>query len=966
MKISVYLMSIVVIVGCILPLVSGFAESAPPPEEHTTYISSSKSVFVSQFQPSTNFNTGSNRYYLDVGEDEFTYSFVSFVAFDLSELPDDADIQSAEIGLYLANDPKNIPVKMFKTRESWGEDSVTWNTKPSYKDLSKTQGLIDSVTVSSTGRTYWEATNTVKGWYNGSITNYGVAFESTGTYFHRFSSDETTYYKPLLTVIYMSSSGGGSGEPPEPPEDSEPCEISYTISPASPQSGDSVTLTATATDNIGLEYLIIKEGSIERCSEYAPDDETTTLTCVYTETLYAPGKTFIIEANDKGGSPPQSITLPISVTGSGSAPEIELSIEYRDQNAIPSFYRLLPSDNQTVNITATATDPDGIRYLTITVNSIPYDFSFDPAASPVTRTVHVVNDDPSLATFRYSAAATDLEGFYNSTTGDVIEIRTPFQWYWGLNFSNWGCDKNHTWSWSMMESIYGDSDIYLDKSKGWKKDWAWRLYDAKIRKGGRNGHCFGMCTLALELAHAPARITPIEIQDTATHVDALEKTNWNTTWRYYFARQSGQYSAEVSPRVVAQYLDLYFTDWVASGWTGMHPYLDDLLDTIGNDLEDGDFGILSIREGSSGHAVVPWRIVPGDTDESITRLYIYDPNHKHVSYHHETDYSVFDHYPFIECNVNTHIADWWMYQWNATSTWDDEIMYFTYEEAIGDVGQLNYIDSTDITDHDIPGGISYLVAIGSGDSSYYAQDAQGRKTGIVDGVLVSEIPDAVPLVGLADTLPTDNLMLYLPEDTELTFYFDTPYENGNYTFSCKNHNSTYSLINKTIVKNTEETLRLIPRQTHGDYELGISGTGDENFSVKITKEYQDTQGKPMAREYTVYKNSTNEHEEIRIRVSDDKKSLVITNTNNEDTMFNVEFRSTEALDTIAYIPTSTGTVTILKNQGSTVTPEKWDTTETQARITVATGENTPGFEMLSCVFVIMVLMVIYRRKYSSK
>ena len=965
MKIRTCLIGLLFIIGILMPLITGFTESAPPPEEYTSYIFSTCSVFISEFQPTKNFNSGSSMYYLDVGESEHTYSFVSFVKFDLSSLPEDANIQTAEIGLYLANDPENIPVKMYRIRETWLEDSVTWNTKPSFKDFSKTQGLVDTVTISSTGRSYWNATNLVVDWFDGSKINYGVAFESTGYYFHRFSSDETTYYKPLLSIIYLTSSGEDPEEPPEePPEDSEPCEISYIISPESPQSGDSVSLTATATDNIGLEYLIIKEGSVELSSNYATNNETTTLTCTHTEIMYPPGKTFIIEANDKGGSPPQSITLPISVEGSSSAPEIEISIGYRDQNVIPRYYSLLPGDDQIVNITATATDPDGINLLTITVNGILYDFSFDAAYPTVTRTVSIVNDDPTLDTFRYSAAATDMEGFYNSTSGEDIEIHAPFQWYWGLNFSNWGCDKNHTWSWEMMESIYGDSEIYLDKSKGWKKDWAWRLYDSKIRKGGRGGHCFGMCTLALELAHSPARITANEIQDTATHVDALERENWNTTWRYYFARQAGQYSDEVTPIRVAQYLDLYFTDWASYGWTDMHPYLDDLMDKIIDDLEDGKLGVISIREGGKGHAVIPWRVAPGEDSSDIVKMYIYDPNHAHVSYNHETDYSVFDYYPYIECNINSKYEGWWLYQWNSTSIWRDEIFYFTYSEVIGDESQLNYIDSVDITDHDIPSGISYLVAIGSGDSSYYAIDTSGKKTGIVDGKIISEIPNSTPIIDLQSSTPYDNIMLYLPENEELTFYFDTTKESGEYSFSFINENSTYSLINKTISKNKEEKITIKPEQTSGNYEFWLTGAGDSKYTIKLTKEYKDEQGKTTAREYTVNKNSTNKKEDVKIKVKDDKESLIIKNNNDEGTLFDFEFRSTETLENIDYIPSSIGSINLTKDQESTVTPSNWNTIEVQASITESTEEkeNTPGFELLLLMMSVVFVLVLRRKK----
>ena len=965
-----FLISLALVFCFCVSFIPNTIKSAPPPSEHTAFFYSDSSVFVYELNPTKNYNSGTDRYYLYVGDTETTDSYVSFVRFDISDLPDDADIISAEIGLYLASTPKNTPIKMYKVRQTWGEDLVTWNTQPQYKDYSKVPGLIDTVTISSTGRTYWNATDIVRGWYNGSVTNYGVAFESADGSFHSFESDETTYHKPLLTVIYMSS-GGGSGDPPEePPDDSEPCEISYTISPESPASGDSVTITATATDNLGLQYLIIKEGSIELCSEYASDDETTSLTCSHTETMFAPGKTFIIEANDVGSSSAQSITLPITVEGSGGGPIVELTIEYRDKNTFPSYYSLLPGDNQTLNITATATDPDGINYMTISVNGALHDFSIDPSQTSVSRTVSVVNSDSSMDTFRYYASARDTEGLSTTEHGEDIEIRTPFQWYWGLNFSNWGCDKNHSWSWDMMEIVFGDSDIYLNKELGWKKDWAWRLYDTKVRRGGRKGHCWGMCVLALELAHAPARISAHEIQSNASHVDALERMNWNYTWRYYYARHIGQYSAEVTPGLVAQFLDFHVGHWGIS-YVGIHPYLEDIIDKVTDDLENGRMGILSIKEGDKGHAVIPWRVVRGSSLDR-TYIFIYDPNHAKASIDHSTDYTDFNFYPYIECNIRGRFGDgWWIYQWNSTSVWDEEIYYTPYSNAIGDASELNYIDTVDINDYDIPIGISYLVAMGSGDSTYFAEDSSGRRTGIVDGGLVSEIPNSVPLVDMAGSDPLENLVLYLPDDVDLTFNFDKADKKGGYNFSLSNKDTTYSIVNRSIKDNVDEKISISPRKSTDDHELMISGDGGSDYFVKITKEYEEDSGNKVSREYTAEKSSVNENENVKISISDDLDSLIIKNYGDTEVSFDLDFRSTESLENVDSIPCSTGSVNVPKNHESTVTPNDWSTTESQANISETTGEiqdqedekdTTPGFEILLLIISVLILFIIKRKR----
>ena len=148
------------------------------PEQYQITLESDNSVYVSESQPTYNFNSGTNRYYLDIYQDEFTNQWVSFVEFDLSSLPEDADVLDAEIRLYHTGDPIGWGiVKMYPIRQDWSENSVTWNTKPSYKDFSKNQGLISSLNISTDGWKEWEATSVVEDWLEGSRTNYGVAFE---------------------------------------------------------------------------------------------------------------------------------------------------------------------------------------------------------------------------------------------------------------------------------------------------------------------------------------------------------------------------------------------------------------------------------------------------------------------------------------------------------------------------------------------------------------------------------------------------------------------------------------------------------------------------------------------------------------------------------------------------------------------------------------------------------------------
>ena len=963
------------------------AQSAPPPEPKTyeTIIESDTSAYISQEQPTKNFNSGSNMYYLDIYQNEFLNKWVSFVKFDLSSLPDDAEVLDAEIRLYLIDDPSSsATVKMYPIRQSWSENSVTWNTKPSYKDLSEDQGLIDTIIISTAGWKEWDATTVVEEWLDGTRTNYGVAFETEDS-LPRFRSDESSY-EPRLWMLYESASGEEPEEPPEdPPEDTTPCEISYTITPENPQSGDEVTLSATATDNIGLEYLTIKEGSIELCSSFAEDDSTTELTCEHTEVLYTPGKTFMIEANDIGSSLPQLITLSIDVAGSGSSPVVTLDISFDDDTVVPSKYRLLPNDRQTVEITATASDPDGIDLMTITYDGTPYDYTYDPPQTEVDETIYLVNGIDMLydcsppCTFRYSVRAYDTEDRSTRVDGDDILVNAPWQWYWGLPFANWGCDENHTWSWSMMESIYGD-EVWWNEERGWKTPHAEYIYDHGIRTGGRGGQCYGMSLTAIELAHPSPRIYANLVQPSATTIDNLEKENWNNTWRYYYARQAGQYSRNIMALRVAQYL----LQPEYSG-SGLHPFIGIILDDIIDDLNAGNPGVLCIREGNKGHAVVPWRVK--QVGSNTYHVYIYDPNHPYVSTHDSTDYTNLSQYPYIVFGDSGWSRNgWWSYEWNSTSTWNGNIYYFSYDEAIGNPSSINYIGSIDpgttpITDQRLPDPIQAL-AFSSGDSTFYAEDSSGRKTGYVDGEIVSNIPYSAPISEFAGDDGFVNMFM-LPSNTTLTYHMessiDSENEMGEYSLMVWINNSCYFLENMSCTKGTKDEMTLTPRSSQGTDSThslkftrgdvaGIRALDPMDYSISFVREFYNSPF--VGRIYTLTSGQHEEGAEIEMYISDDHDDLVVE-TFDTPFSFTVTTKSTESFDDepdIDYIPESTGDFTMDENSKLVVSPEDWTTTEVSGAMSTSSYQQqddtsqTPGFELTIVLFAVIFGILFMRKR----
>ena len=983
-----------------MPAFSQTTTSAPPSEPiiYETWLESSCSVYVSSvnYDQDKNFDSGPDKYYITVGGDEMNYQYISYVKFDLSSLPDDADVMEAKISLFSSTAPNpSLTVYMHPIMDSWEENDVTWDSDISYYEMNS------SFVVSSDKWTDWEATTIVEDWLDGSKTNYGVAFEANATNSLRFSSDDT-WHEPQLYIMYKSSSGEEPEDPPEePPEDTTPCEYEYSITPEIPHSGDTVTIEVNATDDVAMQYISIQKGGVE--AEYCEAVGTqTTISCSYSEVLTTGSYTFTISADDKGRESTQGETFSVDVAGTGSDPIVELEIEFEHDDATPANHRLLPMDGQRVDIKATATDPDGIDFMTITVDGIPVDFTFDPPQTEVERWVSVENgadilDDCSApCTLRYSARAYDTEDRSTRVEGEDIEIGAPWQWYWGLPFANWGCDENHTWGWSMMESIFGD-EVWWNEEHGWRKPHADYLYKNKVKEGGRKGQCYGMCALSLELASTSSSIYANMIQPTAVSIDDFEREEWNNTWPYYYARQAGQYSFHRLFLKSGQYL----LQPERSG-SGLHPFIDDILDDIIDDLNAGTPGIVSIFEGSKGHAVVPWRVVPLGGD--MYNVFIYDPNHAYASTHNSTDFTNFNQYPFIVFGEDGWARDgWWSYEWNSTSTWNENIYYTPYDTVMGNPSLKNYIGTppttVEITDQKLPDPMQTLM-YGSGDASFYAEDNSGRKTGYVNGNLISEIPYSAPIheINAGDGVVD---MFMLPSNETLTIHTESTVKSeddvGVYSVMLWHNTSLYNIRNVTNTNNTEDEILFTPLSTSDGItdhsvkfrrgEVTKLRAGDSlDYTITLVKEFYNSPF--VGRQYSFTTDQNDKGSEVELYVSEGHDDLVVETYDSPFT-FTVTTKSTESLENnpqIDYIPESKGDFSMGANEKMAITPNDWSTTSTMGSFKTDEEQDkndnetndqtqnddftydpseTPGFESIILILAIIVGQLYYWRKRSS-
>ena len=94
------------------------------------------------------------------------------VAFDLSDLPDYAVIDSATLILHTKNDPPTSRIYgVHRVNEDWEELDITWNNQPdaelSATSTALTNGVVEDEDMS------WDVTSDIQGFYDESLNNYG-------------------------------------------------------------------------------------------------------------------------------------------------------------------------------------------------------------------------------------------------------------------------------------------------------------------------------------------------------------------------------------------------------------------------------------------------------------------------------------------------------------------------------------------------------------------------------------------------------------------------------------------------------------------------------------------------------------------------------------------------------------------------------------------------------------------------
>jgi len=133
-----------------------------------------------------------------------------YLQFDLTSLPADAVIVSADLKLYqfYTSGTQDFTIAAHRITDTWDENTINWNNQPDYHPMTESTRF---VTAGATTWLSWDVSSLLQGWLDASITNYGVVLKDSdealgGTYIICYSSDYTDdpTLRPKLEITYLA------------------------------------------------------------------------------------------------------------------------------------------------------------------------------------------------------------------------------------------------------------------------------------------------------------------------------------------------------------------------------------------------------------------------------------------------------------------------------------------------------------------------------------------------------------------------------------------------------------------------------------------------------------------------------------------------------------------------------------------------------------------------------------------
>lgn len=161
-------------------------------------------AYINESSPTTNYGTHAILCVYQTA----TNHRRSFLKFDTTL--NAKSITSATLYVYAIDLTGTITVSIYKITSTWAENTVTWNAPPTLDGT-----LIDSKNITSSGAWYtFNVTSLFTGWWNSTITNYGLVLRepgANGANATNIASKEyaTSDYHPYILVDYVPKPKGG-------------------------------------------------------------------------------------------------------------------------------------------------------------------------------------------------------------------------------------------------------------------------------------------------------------------------------------------------------------------------------------------------------------------------------------------------------------------------------------------------------------------------------------------------------------------------------------------------------------------------------------------------------------------------------------------------------------------------------------------------------------------------------------
>lgn len=169
-------------------------------------ITSATATYVDQYTPGASYGTSTR---MNVGK-LTTGVQQTFAFWNLGDanLPTNANVLSADASLWLVYAYTAATEKLGKVTGAWSE-SCTYSTRPS-------SALVSTQYVSGSNKwVSWAVDDTVRDWFYGRVTNWGLAFtqDATTGSRHEYASDDESYvaHRPTLTIDYEVPTDSVSG-----------------------------------------------------------------------------------------------------------------------------------------------------------------------------------------------------------------------------------------------------------------------------------------------------------------------------------------------------------------------------------------------------------------------------------------------------------------------------------------------------------------------------------------------------------------------------------------------------------------------------------------------------------------------------------------------------------------------------------------------------------------------------------